>query len=69
MSTLPRPCVYWDADLVAHPAQILDAQSAPTDPAHLVAKLFAGPAGELEVRDAPHCDAASPVAGGWSEIA
>ena len=69
MSALPRPCIWWDVDLVAHPAVILDAQAAPTDPAHLVAKLFAGPAGELEVRDAPRCDAASPVAGAWSELA
>lgn len=66
---LPRPIVWWDDSLVPHPAVILDAQASPTDPAHLVAKLFAGATGELEVWSAPHCDAASPVAGGWSEIA
>lgn len=67
--TLPRPVVFWDDALVAHPAVILDAQASATDPAHLLARLYAGSTGELEVWSAPWCDAASPVAGAWSEIA
>jgi hypothetical protein len=69
MSTLPRPVIYWDADLVPHPAVILDAQASPSDPAHLLARLFAGPVGELEVFAAPRCDASAPVVGAWSELA
>lgn len=67
--TLPRPCVWWDDALVAHPAVILDAQASASDPAHLLVRLYAGPTGELELWSAPHCDAASPVAGAWSELA
>ena len=68
MSTLPRPCIYWDNDLVPHPAVILDVLLSATAPAHLIAKIFAGPAGEREVFDAPWCDPAAPVAGCWSDI-
>lgn len=66
---LPRPCVWWDADLVPRPATILEAQTASTDPVHLVARLYAGATGEIELWGVPWCDAASPVAGGWSELA
>ena len=68
MSTLPRPCVFWDADLLACPAVILDAQSSETAVAHVIVKTFAGPAGERELRDVPWCDVAAPVAGCWSEL-
>ena len=67
--TLPRPVVYWTDDLVACPATILDAQFSPSDPAHLLVRLAPGPVGELELWAVPWCDAASPVAGAWSELA
>ena len=66
---LPRPVVFWSEGLVARPATILDAQGSASDPAHLLVRLAPGPVGELELWSVPWCDAASPVAGAWSELA